>query len=95
MVSNVFRFRYLLLVIYALFNMNDVSWGTREVPKSAADLAAEAENQVLSYFLNFFSLFMNLTCVIQGKGSEQSCKYEEGRRSFGLLPGKLVPKPKL
>ena len=26
--------------------MNDVSWGTREVPKSAADLAAEAENQV-------------------------------------------------
>jgi len=36
---------YLLLVIYALFNMNDVSWGTREVPKSAADLAAEAENQ--------------------------------------------------
>ena len=38
--------RYLLLVIYAFFNMNDVSWGTREVPKSAADLAAEAENQV-------------------------------------------------
>jgi len=36
---------YLLLVIYAFFNMNDVSWGTREVPKSAADLAAEAENQ--------------------------------------------------
>ena len=39
-------FRYLLLVIYALFNLNDVSWGTREVPKSAADLAAEAESTV-------------------------------------------------
>ena len=44
--------RYLLLVIYAFFNMNDVSWGTREVPKSAADLAAEAENQVWTLCLN-------------------------------------------
>ena len=44
--------RYLLLVIYAFFNMNDVSWGTREVPKSAADLAAEAENQVWTLWLN-------------------------------------------
>ena len=41
----------MLLVIYALFNMNDVSWGTREVPKSQADLAAEAENQVRQVFL--------------------------------------------
>ena len=44
--------RYLLLVIYAFFNMNDVSWGTREVPKSAADLAAEAENQVWTLWLD-------------------------------------------
>ena len=44
--------RYLLLVIYAFFNMNDVSWGTREVPKSAADLAAEAENQVSTLWLD-------------------------------------------
>ena len=47
MVTDNLLCRYLLLVIYALFNMNDVSWGTREVPKSAADLAAEAENQVV------------------------------------------------
>lgn len=27
---------YLLLLIYSLFNMNDVSWGTRENPQPAA-----------------------------------------------------------
>lgn len=34
---------YLLLMLYSIFNLNNVSWGTREVPKSAAELAAEAE----------------------------------------------------
>ena len=29
--------RYLLLVIYAFFNMNDQGWGTREAPKEAED----------------------------------------------------------
>ena len=37
---------YLLLMIYSIFNLNNVSWGTREVPKSAADLAAEAEQNM-------------------------------------------------
>jgi len=37
---------YLLLMIYSLFNINDVSWGTREVPKTAAQLAEEQANQV-------------------------------------------------
>ena len=37
---------YLLLMIYSIFNLNNVSWGTREVPKSAAELAAEAEANV-------------------------------------------------
>lgn len=27
---------YMLLVIYSLFNLNDVSWGTRENPQAAA-----------------------------------------------------------
>jgi chitin synthase len=31
---------YMLLVIYSLFNMNDVSWGTRENPPSADEPAA-------------------------------------------------------
>jgi chitin synthase len=35
---------YLLLMIYSIFNLNNVSWGTREVPKSAADMAAEQES---------------------------------------------------
>ncbi|XP_050407589.1 chitin synthase chs-1 [Patella vulgata] len=36
---------YLLLVIYSLCNMDNVSWGTREIPKkkSKAELAAEAK----------------------------------------------------
>merc|ERR1712098_577114 len=33
---------YLLLTIYSLFNMNNVSWGTREVPKTEAEKQAEA-----------------------------------------------------
>jgi len=37
---------YLLLMIYSLFNLNDVSWGTREVPKKANDLDAEQEVKV-------------------------------------------------
>merc|ERR1719342_1014637 len=32
---------YLLLVIYSVFNLNNVSWGTREVPKTAAELEKE------------------------------------------------------
>ena len=34
---------YLLLTVFAIFNMNDVSWGTREAPKTAAQKKAEAE----------------------------------------------------
>lgn len=36
---------YMLLMIYAIFNINDVSWGTREGPKSAEDIAKEAEEK--------------------------------------------------
>ena len=34
---------YMLLTIYAFFNMDDVSWGTRETPKTEAEKRAEAE----------------------------------------------------
>ena len=37
---------YLLLMLYSIFNLNNVSWGTREVPKSAAELAAEEEQSI-------------------------------------------------
>jgi chitin synthase len=38
---------YLLLVIYSFFNMNDVSWGTREVAKkkTKAELIEEREKE--------------------------------------------------
>ena len=34
---------YLLLVIFSIFNLNDVSWGTREVPKKKSQIEAEQE----------------------------------------------------
>ena len=37
---------YLLLMIYSIFNLNDVSWGTREVPKKASEIEAEQEAKV-------------------------------------------------
>ena len=37
---------YLLLMIYSLFNLNDVSWGIREVPKKANEIEAEQEAKV-------------------------------------------------
>ena len=36
---------YMLLMIYAIFNINDVSWGTREGPKSAEDQKKEEEEK--------------------------------------------------
>lgn len=37
---------YMLLVIYSIFNMNDVSWGTRENVAPAADTGATAKQNV-------------------------------------------------
>ena len=68
--------RYLLLVIYALFNMNDVSWGTREVPKSQADLAAEAENQVRQVFLLYFTFLFK---------AKEASKAASTKKDGGLL----------
>ena len=34
---------YLLLVIYSIFNLNDVSWGTRDVPKKKTKAELEEE----------------------------------------------------
>ena len=36
---------YLLLTTFAIFNMNDVRWGTREVPKTETQKKKEAENK--------------------------------------------------
>ena len=68
--------RYLLLVIYALFNMNDVSWGTREVPKSQADLAAEAENQVRQVFLLYYTFLFK---------AKEASKAASTKKDGGLL----------
>lgn len=36
---------YLLLVIYSICNLNDVSWGTREVPTKAERLELERKKK--------------------------------------------------
>ena len=38
---------YLFLVIYSIFNLNNVSWGTREVPKKKTAEEQEEEKQKL------------------------------------------------
>ncbi|CAG0880273.1 unnamed protein product [Darwinula stevensoni] len=38
---------YLLLIIYSVFNLNDVSWGTREVPKKLTKAEEEAQQKAL------------------------------------------------
>ena len=37
---------YLLLVIYSIFNLNVVSWGTREVPKKKTKAELEEEKRM-------------------------------------------------
>ena len=48
---------YMLLIIYSLFNMNDVSWGTREnpTPAQAAKPQANNKNQMEKLFGYFKS----------------------------------------
>lgn len=36
---------YMLLIIYSLFNLNDVSWGTRENPQDASSSSSKVENK--------------------------------------------------
>lgn len=52
---------YMLLVIYSVFNMNDVSWGTREnADPNAAAGAAAPNKQVLDHTVNIpkFQLYV-------------------------------------
>ena len=57
---------YLLLTVYSVFNMNDVSWGTREVPKTVENETNESQKPAdapknsekggfLGYFHQLFS----------------------------------------
>lgn len=56
---------YLLLVIYSICNLNDVSWGTREVPTKAQRLemekkkAEEAERNAAKKDQGFWSKMFN------------------------------------
>lgn len=48
---------YMLLVIYSIFNMNDVSWGTRENAAPVADVATA--KQVFNLYFEFDIHFAN------------------------------------
>lgn len=39
---------YLLLVVYALFNLNDVTWGTREVKAAGPSKVVAAERLIVT-----------------------------------------------
>ena len=77
---------YMLLMIYAIFNINDVSWGTREGPKSAEDLAKEAEEKkrkkpegVLGFVQSQLDSAMNgsLSCICCGNEDRSEEKIEK------------------
>lgn len=63
---------YLLLVIYSICNLNDVSWGTREVPTKAQRLEMERkkkekeEQEKNKPKKGFFAKIFN-----RGEGSDQ------------------------
>ena len=48
---------YLLLVIYSIFNLNVVSWGTREGPKTMTKQEAENAKKVCKYLFDFMKIF--------------------------------------
>ncbi len=50
---------YMLLVIYSLFNLNDVSWGTRENPQPAAEVVTKKPEGHLQKILSFLGSNQN------------------------------------
>lgn len=50
---------YMLLVIYSLFNLNDVSWGTRENPPAAAEVVVKKPEGHLQKILGFLGTNKN------------------------------------
>jgi len=50
---------YLLLVIFSVANVNDISWGTRENPKDKAAETSENKHGVMELFTTFWK---NLSC---------------------------------
>ena len=52
---------YMILIIYSMCNLNNISWGTREVPKTAAEKQKEAEilKEVMVFYVFDARLFAN------------------------------------
>ncbi|KAF4523723.1 hypothetical protein B566_EDAN011587 [Ephemera danica] len=91
---------YLLLIIYSLFNLNNVSWGTREVAKSPEEIASEkvAANQQGQQILSN-KKDSHLTRIFNTFRSKVPSLYsEEGSFEFslaGLFKCFLCPYPKV
>merc|ERR1719147_44911 len=81
----------MLLMIYAIFNINDVSWGTREGPKSAEDLAKEAEG-VLGFVQSQLDSAMNgsLSCICCGNEDKSEEKIEKIEQKLVLTEKSLT-----
>merc|ERR1712142_1316821 len=86
-------------MIYAIFNINDVSWGTREGPKSAEDLAKEAEEKkrkkpegVLGFVQSQLDSAMNgsLSCICCGNEDKSEEKIEKIEQKLVLTEKSLT-----
>ncbi|KAF4523722.1 hypothetical protein B566_EDAN011586 [Ephemera danica] len=65
---------YMLLIIYSLFNLNNVSWGTREVPKTPEQSASELQTTVNhGGWKGFFGGFRSKNDDGQGSFSISCC----------------------
>ena len=95
---------YLLLTIYSIFNMNNVSWGTREAPKSDEEKAAEnaekaeaakkkgkiAGIQDWARRFGSFSNFLSFSCCTADDNSEKLMMMEEKLdKKLGKIEEKL------
>jgi len=90
---------YMLLMIYAIFNINDVSWGTREGPKSAEDLAQEAEEKIKKKPEGIFGFVQSqldsamngsLSCICCGNEDRSEEKIEKIQKSLVLTEKSLT-----
>ena len=85
---------YMVLMLYAIFNINDVSWGTREGPKSAEDKKneeeekkAKAKSGVLGFVQSKLDSTMNgsLACVCCGNEDKNEEKLDKMTNTLGAL----------
>lgn len=57
---------YMILIIFSLFNMNNISWGTREAPKAIVVTEVSIDSQLV-FFEEFHGYAVQLYLMFQGE----------------------------